>query len=196
MALPSTRSANGLLVVIPPEPGGVGPVPPTTLVAGLPLLRRIVLAGARAGFRRVLAQGLAADGDALATPADVLAPAGQFPSRWRGRIVVLPTNVVPTPRWLRSLLETLLEKDTLYVDAAMVAVVESDDPRPILAAAARCRSATELVAALRGMFGTVARSFDPAGRFPLGASRDVPKAEAWLRRSLIKRSEGVTSRYV
>ncbi|MGH7347352.1 MAG: hypothetical protein ACREK4_20775, partial [Candidatus Rokuibacteriota bacterium] len=50
------RSVESLLLVVPPEPGTATSVPPDTVVAGLPLLRRIALAGSRAGFSRVLVQ--------------------------------------------------------------------------------------------------------------------------------------------
>src|SRR2546425_6432108 len=40
---------EGLLLVVPPEPGVAERVPPRTVVAGVPLLRPIVPAGARAG---------------------------------------------------------------------------------------------------------------------------------------------------
>ena len=52
----SVQSVESLLLVVPPEPGTAGSVSPDTVVAGLPLLRRIVLAGSRAGFSRMLVQ--------------------------------------------------------------------------------------------------------------------------------------------
>src|SRR5712691_2405288 len=42
-----------VLVVLPAPPGADTPAP-DTMIAGLPLLRRIVLAAARAGFERIL----------------------------------------------------------------------------------------------------------------------------------------------
>lgn len=191
------RSAGSLLVVVPPESDGTNRVCPSTVVAGLPLVRRIVLAAAKAGFGRISVQGLSAKDNALAgTAADPLIPGEFLPPLSRRRIVLIPVNVIPKPDWLRSLLEMPLDEETLYVDASMVAVIESQDPRPILAAAARCTSAGELVAALRGMFDARDRSFDPAGRFPLRSSGDLPHAERWLLRSLVKRGEGVMSRLV
>lgn len=191
------RSAGSLLVVVPPESDGTDPVCPTTVVAGLPLVRRIVLAAAKAGFGRISVQGLPAKDNALAgAAADPLIPGEFLPPLSRRRIVLVPANVIPKSDWLRSLLEMPLDEETLYVDASMVAVIESQDPRPILAAAARYTSAGELVAALRGMFDARDRSFDPAGRFPLRSSGDLPHAERWLLRSLVKRGEGVMSRLV
>lgn len=191
------RSAGSLLVVVPPESDGTDPVCSTTVVAGLPLVRRIVLAAAKAGFGRISVQGLPAKDNALAgTAADPLIPGEFLPPLSRRRIVLVPANVIPKSDWLRSLLEMPLDEETLYVDASMVAVIESQDPRPILAAAARYTSAGELVAVLRGMFDARDRSFDPAGRFPLRSSGDLPHAERWLLRSLVKRGEGVMSRLV
>ena len=46
----TAQSVESLLLVVPPAPGAVESVRPDTVVAGLPLLRRIVLAGMRAGF--------------------------------------------------------------------------------------------------------------------------------------------------
>ncbi len=113
-------------MVIPAAAGGVDPVSPGTVVAGLPLLRRIVLAGARAGFGRVLALGSAVSGDGHPEArTDASAPDGRGPAR--SRVVVLAANVVPTPRWLRSLRELPLEKDTLCVDGSTVAAIESSE---------------------------------------------------------------------
>ncbi|MBI3629721.1 MAG: hypothetical protein HY217_09130 [Candidatus Rokubacteria bacterium] len=167
------------------------------MVAGLQLVRRIVLAAAKAGFGRISVQGLSVKDNALAgTAADPLILGEFLPPVSRRRIVLIPVNVIPKPDWLRSLLETPLDDETLYVDSSMVAVIESQDPRRILSAAARYTSAAELVAALRGMFDARDRSFDPAGRFPLRSSGDLPHAERWLLRSLVKRGEGVMSRLV
>ncbi len=196
-AAAAKRSAESLLVVVPPESGGVDGVCPSTMVAGLPLVRRVVLAGAQAGFGRILARSLCVKDDALAgTGAAALTPGESLPPLSRRRIVLLPANVIPKSEWLRSLLEMQLEEETLYVDRSMVAVIESRDARPILSAAARHTSAAEVVAALRGTFDASERSFDPAGSFPLRTSSDVPEAEAWLLRNLVKRGEGVMSRYV
>jgi len=64
------RADGGLLLVVPPEPGVAERVPPRTVVAGLPLLRRIVLAGARAGFADIrVHKALAGAEDLLAEPA-------------------------------------------------------------------------------------------------------------------------------
>ena len=142
-------------------------------VAGLPLERRVTLAAGRAGF-----------GDDQAT--------GDAPRR----IVALGGHVVPQTAWLRALSAMELEAGTLYVDDGAVAVIETDEPARVLAAAARARSAEELARALGPDVPIVRRPLDPTGRFALGGVSDVPAAETWLLRSLMKPSEGFMSRHV
>jgi phosphatidylglycerophosphate synthase len=182
-----------VFVVVPPEPGAG--VSPTTVVAGLPLLRRIVLAAARAGFAEVRVHGALAGFDGvLAGTAAVRLDAAAAPGR--RRIVLLPANVVPQTRWLRSLLEAELRAETVYVDSSLTAVIETEDPARVLAATAECRSAAELAAVLSAGFGDPPDVFDAAGRFPLASARDVTRAEDWLLRGLIKQSEGFMSRHL
>ena len=172
-------------------------VPPSTRLAGLPLLRRIVLAAGRAGFGRVLVGCLRSEDQPLlaGTCAGALRPNGPTSVSAR-RIVLLPMNVVPQPSWLRQLREIELEPDRLYVDQASVAVVEATDPARVVAVAARCGSAADVVATLRGTFKAADRAFDEKGRFPLASLRDIPAAETWLLRSLIKQHEGFMSRHL
>jgi phosphatidylglycerophosphate synthase len=183
-----------LLVVVPPEPAAR--VSAAALVAGLPLLRRIVLAGARAGFDRILVHGAAGPADLLAgTSAEPLAADAALP-RARRRIVVVPANVVPQPRWLRALRETDLAAEAAYVDASLAAVIDTEEPGRVLGAAAASRSADELAATLRAGFADPPEIFDAAGRFAITAPADVGPAERWLLRSLIKQSEGFMSRHL
>ena len=105
-------------------------VRPGTAVAGLPLVRRIVLAAARAGFADIrVHKALAGAEDLLAgTRAATLTADEPDTPRAARRIVIVPANIVPQPRWLRSLLEAELRPDTLYVDPSLAAVIESADP--------------------------------------------------------------------
>jgi hypothetical protein len=116
---------EALLVVV--DAGTEPEITAETMVAGLPLGKRIALAAARAGL----------------VPADD-APPG------RRRLVLLSGNVIPQIQWLRGLKEMSLEPETVWVDPAMVAVVETDDPKPVLAAAARAASPADLISALSG----------------------------------------------
>ncbi len=166
-----------------------------TPIAGLPLLRRIVLAAARAGFDTILVHAAAGGPELVAgTRAAPLTPMG--PSRARGRVVVLPANVVPQARWLRTLREAALEPEQVYVDASLTAVVDTADAGRVVAASAAGADADEVVAQLRAGFGDPPEVFDPAGRFLLGGPGDVPRAERWLLRGLVKQSEGFMSRHV
>jgi len=188
---------DSLLLIVPPAPGSGARVSPDTVVAGLPLLRRIVLAGIRAGFSRVLVQSDPAGIDRLlgGTAATALSDDARLASDSRRRIVILSANVVPQPRWLRALRELQIEAERLYADASLTAVVDTADSAAVLAAAMRCRGAGELVERLRARFDGTDLKADDAGRFPLTGPSDTGPAETWLLRSLIKQREGFMSRH-
>jgi len=162
------------------------------------LLRRIVLTAGRAGFGRVLVGHLLVEDQHLlaGTSAAVLTSNRPIPPLSRGRVVFLSWNLVPRADWLRWLLEMPIEPDRVYIDRASVAVVKVNDPDRVIAVASRCRSAAETIAALRSMFKTVDWALDEGGWFSLATAGDIPAAEAWLLRGLIKSSEGFMSRYV
>ena len=162
---------ESLLVVV--AAGAAPDITPETMVAGLPLGRRLLLAGTRAGL--------------------VSAPSSE---PGRRRVILVPSNVIPQPRWLRALAAMPLQPETLWVDPAQVAVVDTDDPKPVLDAAGRASSAAECVATLKGRFATIEGTADHRGRFALRAAGDLRQAESWLLRSLIKDSEGFMSRHV
>jgi phosphatidylglycerophosphate synthase len=176
-------SAGAVLVIVPPGPGA-GAVPgPDTVIAGVSLRRRLVLGAARAGLDDVRVVGSSGG-----SPGHV--PAGL------SRVILLPANVIPQPSWLRRLVEMPLAPDTLWVDSAGTAVVETERTADVLEATGAAGAAAELVAALRNSFGKLDGELDPRGRFVLESVDDLPAAEQWLLRSLIKDSEGVMSRHV
>jgi phosphatidylglycerophosphate synthase len=142
-----------------------------TMVAGLPLGRRIALAASRAGL----------------TIADSSDPG-------RRRLILVPDNVIPQPQWLRALADMPLQPETLWVDPAHVAVVETSDPKPVLDAAGRAGDGW--LTALRERFTVVQGAADAKGRFPLRSAGDVRGAESWLLRGLVKETEGFMSRHV
>ena len=144
-----------------------------TMVAGLPLGRRLALAGARAGL--------------APTPSS---------EPGRRRLILVPCNVIPQPRWLRALALMPLAPETLWMDPAQVAVVDTDDPKPVLDAAGRAGSVAECVAALGERFTTVEGNADDKGRFAVRTAGDLRCAESWLLRGLIKDTEGFMSRHV
>ena len=185
-ALDSERGRGGvagILAVVPPADEGHRASSPTAMIAGLPLLQRIVLAARAAGYAEVL---VAADGE---HPVASRAHAEPI------RLVLLPANVIPQPAWLRSLLTTAVERDRIFVDDSMTAVVETTNPDVVLEAIGRRPSASALVEELRAKFAEGAWPFDTTGRFPLLAAGDAGRAEKWLLRSLIKQREGFMSRH-
>src|SRR5438445_88842 len=140
----SAQSVDSLLLIVPPEPATAAGVSPDTVVAGLPLLRRIVLAGSRAGFSRVLVQS-GHDGVERLLGGTAASELGARPTLdSRRRIVILPANVVPQARWLRALRETDVEPERLSADGQLAAVIDTDGPSAVLAAAAQCRGDGEL----------------------------------------------------
>ena len=183
------------MLVVPPEPGTATSVSPDIVVAGLPLLRRIVLAGSRAGFSRVLVQSRHDGAERLLDGTVAGALGGARPPDSRRRIVMLPANVVPQARWLRALREADVEPERLYTDGQLAAVIETDDPAIVLATASRSRDVSELLTALRVRFDESKLDVDETGRFPMTEPGDARPAEAWLLRSLIKQREGFMSRH-
>jgi len=188
---------EGLLVVLPFEARGREAIAPGVLLAGLPLLRRTVLAAERAGLKPVVVgyPRFEVESTLAGTSAFLVAPDEPIPALSARRVVFLPMAAIAQPDWLRGILGMPLEAEQLYVDGGSAAVVEVTDAGRVLAVASRCRSLDEVVAALRAVFRTVERSFDGSGKFVLATSRDLPAAETWLLRGLIKPSEGFMSRH-
>ena len=186
-----------ILVVVPSAPDGDAAVSPARLVAGLPLLTRIVRAATAAGYEHVFVRDAGpATGHLLGgTGAVVLTPSTPLPPLSKRRIVVVAANVVPQSRWLRGLLEMPIEPERLYADGACAMAVETERAGEVLRAAARAPSAAALVAELARLFAREALPLTADGRFPLASAGDVATAETWLLRSLIKRNEGFMSRH-
>ena len=162
---------QSLLVVVPD--GAARGITPETPVAGLSLGRRITLAAERAGLATV-----------------------HFSEPGPRRLILVPSSMIPQPQWLRALAAMPLPPETLWVDPAHVAVVETSDPKPVLDLAGRACGAAECVAALRERFGVVEGAADDRGRFSLSGAADLDAAESWLLRGLIKDAEGFMSRHV
>jgi phosphatidylglycerophosphate synthase len=80
-----------------------------TVLLGLPLVTRAVLAGERAGFERIVvepAEGLDLRRLLAGTRAEIAARSGAEPDSGPGRVVVLRENVIPQVHWLRELRDT------------------------------------------------------------------------------------------
>ncbi|MEX2220881.1 MAG: CDP-alcohol phosphatidyltransferase family protein [Candidatus Rokuibacteriota bacterium] len=188
-------SVRSVLVILPAPPGASSPAP-DTMIAGLPLLRRLVLAAERAGFERILvhpracpASGLLAGTGAATLGADTIVAT-------RARLVLVPANVLPQARWLRALREMPLDPEALAVDPSLTAVVESAGIGEVLRSAGLAAGAQDLITALSGRLPRTTQPGDPAGRFALGGAAGAEAAEEWLLRSLIKDTEGFMSRHV
>lgn len=188
-------SVQSLLVIVPAPPGAGSP-PPETVIAGLPLLRRIVLAAERAGFAHVLVHRAACPSRRLLAGTGAVLLDAEPPLTPRARLVLVPANVLPQARWLRGLREMPLEPEALVVDSSLTAVVESGGIGDVLRSAGLAAGAEDLITALSQRLPRVTQAGDPAGRFALGGSAGARAAEEWLLRGLIKDTEGFMSRHV
>ena len=188
-----------LLVIVQSDAEGNAKVPPGTMVAGLPLMRRLVLAAERAGVRRMLV--LAPDAEEAkrlleGTAALVAASGEPLPQLPPGRMVVLAGTVLFQAAWLRALFELPIERERLYAEASLVGVMESDDPREVLSGGTGGRAVPDVFAAMAKARPVVPRMFPQEGRCVLGGPQDCRQAENWLLRGLIKETEGFMSRHV
>jgi phosphatidylglycerophosphate synthase len=166
------------------------------VIAGLPLLRRIVLAATRAGFERVLVHPWACPEPRLLQGTGAVVLDGRAGAAASERLVLLPVNVLPQARWLRGLREMPLTPETLVVDSSMVAAVESAVGGELLRSAGECSAPHDLVASLSRRLPSIFPAGDPAGRFAVDGASGVQAAEDWLLRGLIKDTEGFMSRHV
>jgi phosphatidylglycerophosphate synthase len=192
LAAPAVATPSALVVL--PAPPGRGAAPPETMVMGLPLLRRIVLAAERAGFDRVLVHPRACPEPRLlqGTRAVLLRP--EALDEVPGRLVLLPAHVLPQARWLRSLREMPLDPGTPAIDPAVAVTVEGAETGRMLRSASD--GLPDLIADLSRHRPHVVPVGDPAGRFTLVGADGPKAAEEWLLQSLIKDTEGFMSRHV
>ena len=194
--LSSTAVSVRSLLVILPAPPGAGAPPPETVIAGLPLVRRIVLAAERAGFERILVHPRACPQPHLLAGTAAALLGAETPVGPRARLVLVPANVLPQARWLRALREMPLEPEALAVDSSLTAVVESAGIDEVLRSAGQAAGAADLITALSRRLAPAPEAGDPAGRFALGGAAGPWAAEEWLLRSLIKDTEGFMSRHL
>lgn len=180
--------------MLPPAPGIERGV--TALrVAGLTLLRRLVLAATSAGYARVLVADAVGDRTNLVgTAAANVASAPLASSRYH-RVVVVPANVVPQKRWLRALQEIALEREMLYADPALGVGVVETQRLDAVTAAARGDGGADVLERLRKVFESRPLAPDPTGAMAVGTVAEGRTAERWLYRSLIKQNEGFMSRH-
>lgn len=188
-----------LLVIVQLDAGSDAKVPPGTVILGLPLVRRIVLAAQRAGANKILV--LAPDAGEMrrlleGTSALVTAPHESLPQLPSGRIVLLTGTVLFHAKWLRALFEVPIERERLYAEASLVGVIEADDPREVFLGGSQGQARPDVFAAVAKVRPVVPRTFPQEGRFVLTGLQDYRQAEDWLLRGLVKETEGFMSRHV
>ncbi len=101
-----TGNAPATLRISSAGKGGTSGVAGDTVLLGLPILRRAVLAGERAGFERIVveeADGLDLPSLLAETRAKIVPRSGAVPDPGPGPVILLPENVIPQVRWLRDL---------------------------------------------------------------------------------------------
>ena len=180
-----------LWIASSPEPAP-GPGAP---LLGIPIARRAVLAGMRAGFERILAERFEGIDAALAQTTAVPADPEALP-RLSGRLVVLSPGIVPQVSWLRTMAAASVEPGTILSDGAAAALdLEPEDriPARLLSRPA----GTGAVPALEALRPASGGSAPPVwGRFAVASPADISAAERWLLASLVKEKEGFMSRHV
>lgn len=169
-----------------------------TVLLGLPLLRRAVLAGDRAGFTRIVVEEEAESDQRrllAGTRAEIDAPSASAPDPGPGRLVILRGNILPRVRWLRELRQRTLAPGRPALDpgAAAVLDLESGGEAPSLL---RRHGAEDPFAALARRQPAAEILPESGDRFEIGAAADLPRAENWLLQGLIKDTEGFMSRHV
>ncbi len=193
-----TSSATLLLA----SSGALTPGSPTpeTPVLGLPLIRRTALAARRAGFDRVYVLGgggaspvLEGTG-ALAFPVD--AAGSVLPA---GRVVLLPDRTVASTPWLRRVREMPAEPGRLR-RFGPGAVVETSDPAPLARVLARERLLPAVVsgwaAELPESSPGPADAPEIAPPFEAATRADLAAAEDLLLGALVKKEDGILTRYI
>jgi phosphatidylglycerophosphate synthase len=166
-------------------------------VGGIPLVRRIVLAAERAGWTPTFigSPGSSVDAPVVKVPPAVLTERSPSATHSARRVLFLSPAVVPRAEWFRRLLDMPIEPDRLFADGEAAALIESLHPASLLEAAAGCSTLSGVIEVLRATVPTERRRLDEGGRFVLSSAADLPAAETWLLRSLIKPNEGFMSRH-
>jgi phosphatidylglycerophosphate synthase len=181
--------ATGILAILPWERSGSRGALSAAIVGGIPLLRRIVLAAERGGWTPAF---IGSPGSAVDNVSSAVLT-GRSPSTTR--VLFLSPAVVPRAGWFRRLLDMPIEPDRLFADGEAAALIESAHAARLLEAATRCSTIADVIDVLRATVPTELRRLDEAGRVVLSSADDLPAAETWLLRSLIKPNEGFMSRH-
>ncbi len=191
-------TSSATLVLASSGAAAPGSPTPETPVLGLPLIRRTALAARRAGFDRVYVLGGGAASPvlegtgALAFPEDAAGSA--LPA---GRIVLLPDRTVASTPWLRRVREMPAEPGRLR-RFGQGAVVDTSDPGPLARVLAREKLLSAVVsgwaAELPSPGSTDATEIAPP--FEAATRADLATAEDRLLGALVKKEDGILTRYV
>jgi phosphatidylglycerophosphate synthase len=101
--------------------------------------------------------------------------------------VLLAPDVLAQPPWLRALGQMPIESGAVCCLAEGVAVLEADERPNLLALLSRAQW---------NGGGVEGDGAETAGMMRLQGPQDIPRAEAWLLRALVKESESFMSRHV
>jgi 1L-myo-inositol 1-phosphate cytidylyltransferase / CDP-L-myo-inositol myo-inositolphosphotransferase len=189
-----------LVVVFPSNQGNQALVSPTTMVLGLPFLRRVVLTAQRAGYSTILVSTSDPSGITPileGTLALAVAPSDMSAHIPPGKLVLLVSHVLPTQRLLKWLLDKPIQLDRAYLFGQVAALIEpSEAPAnwSILQDVFQGRSSFLELA--RACPTSVEEEGDIEGLYPLTSIENLREAERHLLRGLIKKTEGFMSRHV
>lgn len=195
---PQSTTGSSLFIIASDDTAEPSGVSPGTMLLGLPLLCRSVLAASRAGFGRIVVQTPEPAGvmrllDGM--PATVISPGETMEPLPPGRLVLLAANVLVQRDGFRRLLDMPIEPGRLYRVQESVAVIEMSDAQEISSIMSRGLYVSDLFRALGQCLHTVNQSLGQGGMLELSTPQDVAMAEDWLLRGLVKETEGFMSRH-
>ena len=186
---------------------GSGEISPDTVVAGIPLLRRMVMVASRAGCHEILVVDTGWPGltRLLTGTRAVLLPPEKLtdlPVRCTqtghphsSRILVLASDLLLRPSLLTHLTEMPLRAETMHVPASGIAAVETADPKVLLSMIGRADDDLSVFSGLERTYQRVGALIDGAGWVRVSNRADLRSAERWLLRGLVKDTEGFMSRH-
>ena len=186
---------TGTLVLASSGTPATGNPSAETVLLGLPLVRRTALAARRAGFDRVYVLGAEAGSPVLdETGARAFPRDGDEAALPAGRIVLLPDRVVANVSWLRSVREMPAEPERIHRLGAG-AVVETTEPAPLARALARQSLLSSVISEWAATLPAgAAANVDPP--LEVTTRADLAAAETLLLKGLVKKEDGILTRFV
>lgn len=185
-----------MVIVMTKETGEIGP---DASVAGISLLRRIVMAASRSGNYEIFVvdTGRTGPGRLLEGTRAVLLPPDELTGRLTSnRILMLTGNLLPRPSLLTDLAEMPLPMETMHIPVDGIAAVETADPQIVSSIVGRAADDRLLFSALERTFRRAGSLAENARCVRVTSRGDVRHAEQWLLCGLIKDTEGFMSKHV